>query len=231
MNYSSLNWRYLSPLCFYAFSSSNYLEWGPTLLVISPFLTSSMLSLNYYSLSSKLFLFFVSFSDGFIRLFLTMTNMRIISKTITMRQPIVISIAFRRLSEYISTILLNICILLIIIINDLAHNSWILNVVQLINMMKFYLILTIWQFRKIVLLSSKFNESYILYHIKRFNRLMSDLFRSYEQEFITSLASINKKIQSINILTNRKKIVIQKKNNWQSMTLGKTSGSVKSWSR
>lgn len=57
--------------------------------------------------------------------------------------------------------------------------------------------------------------------------IMSDLFTSYEQEFLGNLTNINKKIQSISVQTNRILFLNQKRNNWHLQILKKIKNNVK----
>jgi hypothetical protein len=52
---------------------------------------------------------------------------------------------------------------------------------------------------------------------------MSELFRTYEQEFITGIGVIGKKIESISTLTNRTQVAIKTRRNWPSMISRLTS--------
>lgn len=57
---------------------------------------------------------------------------------------------------------------------------------------------------------------------------MSELFKGYEQEFIGSLTSINRKIQSISVQTNRTQALNQRRRNWLSSTSRRISSSARS---
>ena len=46
---------------------------------------------------------------------------------------------------------------------------------------------------------------------------MTELFKGYEQEFIQSLGTTNKKIQSISVQSNRTTSLTQIKNKWPSL--------------